>query len=437
MLNRLSQRLQTSRSLRVSGAVVTFFGLKFTLGLVLIGASTEFLSIPGFVAFSQLFLLFALLSTISAAGLQNGLARQVAVARGDAVKEHLAAASAFRIWAVASLIAIFAAVLLRHPLSELLVSDESLAQAIPLVTLAATGGGFGVLACAILNGRHRAPTSLLLQSAGLVVGGLLCFWRLVAGDSEGAVLGYAAGPLVTSALAVVVLRRADIRFIQAAAGQRQETRRLLGYSFAFLAVAVIMPSTLFALRHLYRETFGTTFLGYWLAANRVSDVTSQILGLYMAQIFLPQVAHETDPARSRRLLRHTLLIGSAIMLGGWMVFALGAPFFVTTFLSATYLPAIPFIGGYLLGDGLRVTSSLAIHLMLARGRLGASIGIEAATAALLTVYLVGLSAIGRSEAPYWAYPAAHMTMAVALLMLTLLRRRVPERELVEHGSNAH
>ena len=375
------------------------------------------------MTFSQLFLFLALLSTISAAGVQNGLTRQVAAARGNPEHEHRAAAAAFRIWAVAGVIGLVAVLLLRRPISELLVGDASLAPVMPSVTILAIGGGFGILACAVLNGRNRASTSLMLQSAGLVVGGVVCLWRLRLGDPVGAVLGYAAGPVATSALAALSLRRAEILLLRSAAGQRAEMRLLVGYALTFLAIAVIMPSTLFGLRHVYREAFGTDFLSYWLAANRVSDVTSQVLGLYMAQIFLPQAAHETQPGRLRRLAARTLLIGSAVMLGGWMLFVLAAPFFVTTFLSARYLPAIPFIAGYLLGDGLRVTASMATQLMMAKGRLGAAIAIEAMTATLLAAFVVGLTTLGRPEAPYWSYPAAYGLMAVILLAIFVLRRQ--------------
>jgi O-antigen/teichoic acid export membrane protein len=408
------QRLLTRQNFKVSGAVGAFFSLKFAFGLGLIGISSARLTIPGFVTFSQFFLFFALLSTIAAAGVQNGLARQIAFAKGDPGAEHRAVAAAFRIWAGASLAIILLATLFRSNLSELLVGDASLASVVPYLTLAGAGGGFGILACSILAGRQRAPTSLILQSTGLVVGGLLCVWWLLAGDPVGAVLGYAAGPLVTSVLAAIVIHRLGIRFGRAE-GQWPEMRLLFGYSLAFLAIAIIMPATLFALRVVYREAFGTDLLAYWLAANRASDVTSQILGLYMAQIFLPQAAQAIDPQRVRRLLLGTLAVGSVIMLGGWAVFSLGAPFFVTTFFSAAYLPAIPFIAGYLLGDGLRVTASMAIHLMLARRRLLAAVGVELGTASLLATYLLVFAGLGWSEAPYWAYPAAYATMALVLL----------------------
>jgi O-antigen/teichoic acid export membrane protein len=419
----LIQRMFNRRNLQFGGAVTTFFGLKFAIGLALISLSTALLSLDGFVAFSQLFLFFALLSTVAGAGVQNGLARQIAVAHGDPDTENHAAAAAFRIWAGASLFLIIAATLFRSAVSEMLVGNGSLAGVVPFATIAGAGGGFGVLACAILSGRQRAPTSLALQSAGLVVGGLLCIWWLMAGDAVGAVLAYAAGPLATSVLAAVALHRAGIRFVRVRTALWPEIRLLMGYSLAFLAIAVVMPATLFGLRLIYRETFGTDFLAYWLAANRVSDVTSQILGLYMAQIFLPQAAHETDPERVRRLLLRTMAIGSTVMLGGWAVFTFGAPFFVTTFFSPAYLPAIPFIGGYLLGDGLRVTASLAIHFMLARRRLAAAVCVEMGTAALLTTYLVILSGLGHEEAPYWAYPAAYATMALLLLPILLTNRR--------------
>lgn len=423
----LARNLFTARWIRTGGALASFFGLKFIFGLALIGISSTYLSVAGFVSFSQLFLFFALLSTVAAAGVQNGLARQIAMANGDAAAEQAATAAAFRIWACVSAGLIVAAYILRHASSDLLVGNDRLANVIPFATLAGAAGGYGVLACAILNGRQRAPTSLLLQSAGLIFGGALCIWWLRNGDPVAAVLGYAAGPIMTSLLAAIILFRHRIRFDPFQKFNWHEARILLGYSIAFLAVAVIMPGTLFGLRHVYRESFGTDLLGYWLAANRVSDVTSQILGLYMAQIFLPQVARETEPRNIAKLLRHTLLIGSAVMLGGWAIFMIGAPFFVTAFFSPAYLPAIPFIAGYLLGDGLRVTASMAMHWMLARRRLAAAIGIELGTAALMTGYLLNFMRVGHAEAPYWAYPAAYGTMAVLLLVTIGARFRLSQR----------
>ncbi len=410
----LVQRLVKRRHLEVGGAVGVFFSLKFALGLALIGISSARLSIAGFVAFSQLFLFFALLSTIAAAGVQNGLVRQIAFANGDRVAEHRAVAAAVRIWAASSLLLILLSTVFRTNISLMLIGDTTLASIVPYITLVAATGGVGILACSILAGRQRAPTSLILQSIGLVVGGLLCVWRLLAGDPIGAVLGYAAGPLVTSVLAATIVRRAGFRF-GAAEGQWSELVLLLGYSLTFLAIAVIMPVTLFMLRVVYRETFGTDQLAYWLAANRVSDVTSQILGLYMSQVFLPQITRELELQKTRHVIFTTLFIASAVMIAGWALFTLAAPFFVITFFSEKYLPAIPFINGYLLGDALRVTASLVMHFMLARRCLRWAVGIELGTALFLIIYMLLLIGLGRAEAPYWAYPSTYATIAVLLL----------------------
>jgi hypothetical protein len=305
------RRLLTRQHLEVGSAVGAFFSLKFVLGLGLIGISSSHLSIADFVVFSQLFLFFALLSTIAAAGVQNGLTRQIAFASGDRAAEHRAVAAAVRIWAIASLIIILLATIFRTNISHLLVGDASLAGVVPYITLAGAGGGFGTLACSILAGRQRAPTSLMLQSAGLMASGLLCTWWLMAGDPVGAVLGYAAGPLFTSGLAAIVVRRAGFRFGRGE-GQWQEVKSLLSYSLAFLFIAVVMPVTLFALRPVYLESFGTDKLAYWLAANRVSDVTSQILGLYMAQVFLPQISRNLDAQKSRHVMVTIVFAGRAV-----------------------------------------------------------------------------------------------------------------------------
>jgi O-antigen/teichoic acid export membrane protein len=412
MQNGFDTRARSLKTLRFGSAFASFFILKFGFGIALISLSSALLDVSEFVVFSQVFLFFALLSSIAAAGIQNGLAREIAVAHSDSAIEQKTIAAALRIWAVVSLILWLIIWSLRDSISTLLIGNESLVEAIPMIALAGLGGGLGVLACAVLNGRQRAPVSLMFQSIGLLVGGLFCIWSLNRGDAVGAVFGYSVGPLVTAVLGGISLGRMGYSIVSPSKVELKEIRQLLGYSVAFLAIAVVMPATLFALRFVYRESFGTDALAYWLAANRVSDVTSQILGLYMAQIFLPQIAREEEPDRVRRLIASTLLLCSIVMFGGWAIFLLGAEFFVTTFFSASYLAAIPFIGGYLLGDALRVTASLALHFMLARGRLAAAVSIEWGTAFLLTVYIVALSGLGYAQAPYWAYPVAHATMGM-------------------------
>lgn len=402
------------------GAVTGYFALKVLIGFALVTTSAQRLSISEFVTFSQLFLYIALLATVAAGGVQGGLTREVAAAGDDLPKERRVVAAAMSIWLSALALLVSAAFLLRYQLSVLLVGDNAVAGLIPIVTMAAMAGGGGAIATSVMTGRGRLPLAIGLQGVGLAIGGGLCLWRLIERDVPGAVLGYAAGPIVTAALAMPLTRRWLPHSLTDFSGAPAEVRLLLRFSGAALVASVIMPVTLFALRYLLRAEVGEEALGYWLTANRVSDITSQLLGLYMGQLFLPQAARSTAPEATRRLLRHTLWIGSAIMVFGFLLFLLGSDFWVRTFLSEQFVPAIPFIAGYLFGDVLRVSASMALHFFVARRRLRAYLGVEALTAGLLFITMAALVALGRPDAPYLAYMLTYGVM-IAIAWPWMLR----------------
>lgn len=423
---RLPSAAELVRVGRIGSAVGLFFCLKVAVGLVLVSASAHRLSVPDFAIFSQLFLLLALLATVSAGGVQNGLVRKVALAKGDRGLERRAAAAAGCIAVGFGLLLLSASILFRDAVALGLTGSTASAWAITPIVVAASLGGFGVVGCAVLTGRGQAPLGLVLQACGLAAGGGAAFYGIARGDPVAAVLGFACGPVLTLLLVLPFIR--DIRPRRLHRGElRGDVADLLGFSGTFLLVATIMPLTLFALRYLYRLEFGAGMLGYWLAGNRVSDVTSQLLGLLMQQFFLPRAAVVQDIAGARPLVRRTFLTATALMGSGLLVFVLGQDLLVRTFLSAQFLPAAPFIIGYLAGDVLRVPTSLAMHAALARGRLMLCVGIEAASAIVLSITVLTLcNGLGRTDGAYMGYLLANAVMALALFAIwRWLNRSVP------------
>lgn len=397
-------------------AVAGFFALKMLVGMALVVQSARSLSVAEFGVFSQIFLFFALLSTVSAGGVQNGLIRQVASAGDDLARERRSVAAALVMWAGFSAIILVLALVAAEPLSELLVGSSRAAGTIPILAAAALAAGGGQVLCAVLTGRDRPATSLALQGVGLALGGIGCWIRLAAGDAQGAVMAYAMGPVISLIAAVPLAWRWLPHELSAFRRLGAELRLLLGFSGTFLLTATVMPATLIALRYAYRLEFGDEVLGYWLAANRVSDVTSQLLGLYMAQVYLPAATRMAGRNEILPLARRTAAMGLALTGAGLALFVLFAAWFVKVFLSASFVPAIPFIVGYLVGDTLRVVTSLSLHTALARGKLSLYAGTEAATAGFIALYVLALIGAGRIESAYWGYAAAHATMAALALL---------------------
>lgn len=173
-----------------------------------------------------------------------------------------------------------------------------------------------------------------------------------------------------------------------------------------------MPLTLIGLRSVYLESFGLELLGYWLAANRISDVNTQLLGLYLTQDFLPKAAVHADDIARRALLKRTFLIGTGVMTAALVTFSLAPELWVTIFLSPKFLPAISFMLGYFVGDVLRVTAALVSYEALARKRLITYVLIEAAAAAGIAVIMLCLIIAGTASAPPIAYALTYALIAV-------------------------
>lgn len=383
-----------------------FFGAKVLVGLALLKLSAGLLPVSGFALFSQFVMLWALLNLVAAGGVQNGLIRQIAGADRETAS-RAAFRAGVRIWATASL-AVLSLILVAETVSVTLVGHADAGWIVPWLVVAAIVAGAGQLCSAVLIGSGRLGANVASQTAGLVAGfgaAAVCLYRA---EAEWAVIAFAWGSLVTPVTGWLMARRSPALGSGPADPVAPEVRALLGFSGAFIAVAIVTPVVLFALRHVYREAFGIDALAEWLVANRISDVSTQLIGLFMVQWYLPTIS---GPGRTvpenRKTSLAAFLVGSAVMALLLATFVVGAPVLVPLFLSEQYLSASASIGMYMLGDVLRVAVSIAMFHALARRRLWTYVGIEAASAALIGV-LVGIGVQqGRIEAPYVGYVAAY------------------------------
>lgn len=403
-----------------------FFGVRIASALVLLKLSATQLPVHGFTVFAQLMAFAALLNLIAVGGTQNGVIREAAAAADKAALGAVHGA-ALAIWAIAAPV-IGLGVLIGAPaIADLLIDAPQRWPLIATQAALALVAGPGQIWCSILSGRGRASFSLAAQAAGLLIATVAAAWLISLHRAESAALAFAAGPLLTMALAFIFAR--PLRLALAPAGiVRTEARRLLGYSASIAATTGFSAIMLFGLRSVYRDHFGVTTLGYWMAANRISDLSTQFLGLFMMQFFVPHVATLTEEAQRRRLVVQCAVAGTAAMAGALLVFTLGAPALVHLFLADTYLPAIPAIRTYMIGDTMRVLVSLAMFSAFARGRPGLYAAIEIATLAMMAIVTLALIGMADSRAPQIGYASAYALSAGIAVLLFLMRRHLGDAE---------
>jgi O-antigen/teichoic acid export membrane protein len=305
-----------------------------------------------------------------------------------------------------------------------LVGHDGEGTVIVALAAAAILAGPGQIRCSILSGQGRTIASLTLQGAGLLVGAGGAAWFALRGDPASAALAFAGGSLVPSVPVLGLAWRRHVR--PPVAALLAKARQLLRYSLAFATVAASIPLTLFALRWHYRGVFGDEALGHWLSANRISDLSTQLIGLFMLQVFVPHVAQLSDAAARRRFTLVCGAGGMALMALPLIAFSVAAEPLVRLFLSPSFLPAIPAIQTYMAGDVLRVWTSIAIFTAFAAGRAERYAGLELAVSGFMAALTVVLIGQGYPSAPQWAYFATHAAFSAGVVALLLLSWRSPQ-----------
>ena len=411
------------RALTAGGASLAiggFFIIKIASGLFLLKLSAAWLSVADFGIFAQFLLLGALITTIAVAGAQNGIVRQVAA--GDEFILRRAVSAGFLLWSVTLALVIALATLFAAHISVALTGSPHLALTVPAVAIAAMLSGPGQIACSALTGLGHTRASLGAQAAGLLASTAAAAILIARGQAAAAAVAFYAGALVTAPIAWPMLRAIVPNLMLRHAGARAEARHLLGFGAALVSVAGSSALILFGLRYAYLQATDPRQLGYWLVAQRISDTSTQLLGLFMMQYFVPAYAAAPVPSR-RGVVWRSWLLGSAAMLVLLLAFAAAPRLWVPLLLSSAYLPAVGMILVYMAGDMLRTSASLAMHSALAESRIVTFAAIEIATMTLMAVITLVLIAARQPLAPALGYLLAYLGAALVIAVVVVIRRR--------------
>jgi O-antigen/teichoic acid export membrane protein len=402
-------------------SVPAFFAVRIASAVVLLKVATSALPVSAYGEFTQLVQFNALLNLVAVGGTQNGLIRQAAAADDD---DSLSAihGAALIIWGATALLLLAMFALASGSVSTVLVGRPDERVIVLTIALLSLLSGPGQIWCSILSGRKRIQSSLAAQAVGLVGSTAGAAEFIVHGHTEAAAIAFASGSLLTLAVAAIPIARLRLSLPKWASSISQ-VRPLIGYSAAFAATSSYSALVLFGLRSLYRQHFGPTALGYWIAANRVSDLSTQLLGLFMIQVFVSHLAAIKGEAEQRAFILRCWLVASAGMFAILACFWAASAWLVPLFLSRSFVPATPVIRTYMIGDALRVSASLAMFTAFSRGRPARYAAIEMATLSLMAVIAVALILAGDPRAPQIAYVSAYAVTAVLVIAAFILPAR--------------
>jgi hypothetical protein len=128
-----------------------------------------------------------------------------------------------------------------------------------------------------------------------------------------------------------------------------------------------------------------------------------------------------DEAERRRLILRCGFAGTAVMALPLAIFSVWSLPLVRLFLSDAFVPAIPAIRTYMMGDMIRIWISLAAFSAFAAGSPARCAAVELATLAIMAATTMIMIRLGSAEAPQLGYLIACATVAGASLSRLLWR----------------
>jgi hypothetical protein len=292
------------------GAVPLFFALRIASALLLLKLMASFLPVSGFALCAQLMAFGAVLNVVAVGAAQNGIIRQSAAAV-DAAALARAQGAALALWLGIGPLLVAGVAANAGRLSAVILGNGDNGRAIVALAALAVAAGPGQIWCSVLSGRMHTVGSLGAQALGLLAGTATGAWFILHGRPISAGIGFACGPLVAMTVAALLMRRAGLALALPRLRPR-DMRALLRYSASIAATTAVSATLLFGLRSVYRDAFGAAALGHWLAANRISDMSSQLVGLFMTQFFVPHLTAITDMAERRRFILRCGGAGAAV-----------------------------------------------------------------------------------------------------------------------------
>jgi O-antigen/teichoic acid export membrane protein len=153
----------------------------------------------------------------------------------------------------------------------------------------------------------------------------------------------------------------------------------------------------------------------------VSDTTTQLVGLFLIQVFVPHLAMTHHEGERRAFLLRSWGAAAGVMTSFLVVFSLASGPLIHIFLSDAFLPTAVIIRTCMIGDVLRVWPSLAMHTAFANGQPLRYAGIEIGALTLMGVVGAALTAAGDPAALQTGYVVAYAVAALAVSAAFLLR----------------
>lgn len=315
--------------------------------------------------------IITMVGTITGLGIGSSGVRQIAEAVGSNDENRIARTiyALRRTVLVLGIIGVLLAVVLCRPISRLTFGKEAYSGPIAVLGFTIFFGAVSGGQAALLQGMRRISALAAMNVIGALLGTLISipiifFWRLK---------GIVPALLTVSAMAVftswwyakkIVIPKVSLKLNE----WTKEARGMLSLGMVFMASSIMNNAVLYMIRVFVLRELGMFSVGLYQSATNLSTIYIGIILNAMGMDFYPRLTAVADNNETvNKMVNEQTRIGLLLAAPGLLATLTFAPFVISLFYSAEFIPAFHVLRWQILGIFLRVISWPIGFVLLAKG----------------------------------------------------------------------
>lgn len=400
--------------------------LKALGGLVIIKLLAARLGPDAFGQLGQLMAMVGIIGTVAGGGITSALIQNLAGAANLEERQRRLTA-ALKIYVVVGVCLTLVLGLGSRPLSMALLNREDMGWLFLLLAATQWLVGANNLLQAVLSAMQRVRLITAISGLGTLMGTGLFVLLIRQGLYSSAAMAIVLYP------AMVALVGCMIGAFAVPADWRRpiwrttldDAKRLLSYSLVMLVSVSAVPLAQLVVRDVVGESSGWSYVGYWQALLKLSDVYMSFILMLLIYYALPRFSAQVTMAGLDREFRAFQLPVFTLMVLGLAAIYLLRDVAIHLLFSADFLPMRDYFLPQIIGDLMRVFGLTYVYYALSRGARLMPILSEVIQAVCLILFSMALLPRFGGTAPVYAYMLGNVVSLVAMFAMHIrLQKRL-------------
>ena len=350
-LNSVSVFIRIVAGFLTSKAIAIYVGAE---GMALIGNLRNFLSS---------------MQAISILGLYEGVVKYIAEFKNNTKELSKSLSTAFYAGFIATVLVSFTCYLQAHSINDYLFSSNfDYAFAIKILALALPFFSLNMFSFSILNGFSKFRIIIVINIIGQILGLAITLFLIWQSRIDGALISVAISESLIFLITLVgiVNQRSLMPLIKVKSISVKFIKRYSSYSVMALFSAILLPLVALAVRTYIIDNVGLKEAGFWEAMTRISKYYLMFISTLLSLYILPRFSEIDSIKEFREEVFNFYKTIIPIFALGLLIIYLSRSLIVSVVLSKEFKPVEDLFFWQLLGDFIKVLSTVIAYQFLAK-----------------------------------------------------------------------